>query len=205
MQFKYWDEKAKEENSVNTFSATEENFVTVSEDIVEAVSDITEEAEIKEPESSANIVSFDDAKKVKEEEKEYEQQEIDEFFKTEEKKEKKSRTAKYIFVDGLLGIPFLTVCDLIISAFVALFFVVAVAFLAAFIVVLCGSVLTIGFGFTVLPGRIPTGLALVAIGILALAISLLFFLLAIAFGLRVMPWTAKLAVRLENKIHLFRE
>lgn len=182
MQLKYWADKALEENRD-----------TSETPVVPEVNEI----------NNTEIVYFEEKLREKQEE-EYEQKEIDEFFEKEEKKASKGSIAKYIFVDGLLGIPFLTICYLIISSFVALFFVMAVAFLAASVGLIAISPLMFSIGFGIIAARTASGLATVAAAVLTIAAGLVFLLLATLFGLRIMPWTAKLAVKLENKLHLFR-
>lgn len=181
MQLRYWEDKAREEELRDAVPPCEQPT--------------------KEPD---NIVDFTEVLQVKEEEKELEKKEIEEFLENEARKERKSNTAKYIFVDGLLGIPFLTVCYLVISAFVALMFVISVSLLALFAALTVGAVLMTGIGIAILPGRVPTALATIATGILMLAMALICLLLSALFGLKIMPWTAGLCGRLEKKLHLFR-
>lgn len=183
MELKYWADKALEEKTLP------------KEDSGTAVSNFPE---------PDNIVSFDEARKIKEEEQAREDKEIDDFFAAEEQISSRKSIAKYIFVDGLLGIPLLTVCDLIISALVALFFVLSVALVLSCIGLFIGGLIALGLGFTIVAERVPTGLAMIAASVLALAASFILLMLAYVFGLKLMPWIAKLAGKLENKLHLFR-
>ena len=113
------------------------------------------------------------------------------------------RILRCIFLDGLLGIPALTVGYLIISAFVAAFAVLAVIFLLGAAALLLAALGALTFGLINIISQTDMSLICIGSAFIGLAAAALFLMLAALTGLRLVPAVAGLCGRLEAKLNLF--
>lgn len=218
MDFNYWKEKAasetkiEQEDFLNTAAAADESKLDEEQEnaVMQALenelrNDAIEAIENKQSDekNDSNIVDLSQVRKVKEEEEAKEQLEIDEFFEKEEKKLTTGKVFKYIFVDGLLGIPLLTVFDLITGCFIALFAAIAILLLGSSLAVMAAALFTIALGAVNVISIPVSGIYLFGTALLTAAVSLILLLISVFFAVKAIPFAAKVAGRFEKKLNLF--
>lgn len=117
---------------------------------------------------------------------------------------KKKSVARCIFVDGLLGLPFITVMLIIISALVAVFTIVTLVCGFGALAAFGGSILAIAYAFISFGSAVASALFMLGTGLVLGALSCLLIVTTALLGSRCVPFIASLYVRLVKKLHLFR-
>lgn len=116
----------------------------------------------------------------------------------------KKSTARKIFVDGLLGVPFLIVMLVIISALVAAMTTVTIALGAGTLACLCASLLSIAYSFIAFGSVISTGLILLSAGLIFGAICCLTLILTCLAGGKAVPFIGGWYIKIVKKLNLFK-
>ena len=226
MSIKYWETRAeaearrataavdilplpKEEDTGNT----DDQSVLIEE--TEVISETEPETEITlETEPETEIVDITEVRK-EHDDRERINREVDEFFEEEAKRDsvpveendKKNgvgKILKYIFVDGLLGIPFLAIVCVLVSVLVVAFSLISTVLFVGALACVAGAVILIINSFTTVGIHPQTGFFTFGASLALIGIGLLLFVLAILVSSKVVPFIASLVDRLARKLRLFK-
>ncbi len=205
------------EAAAEDHTVTEVPHMTVIEEQLTAATESNETSS----DISASQTEIVDLSEVRKEHDDRERlsREVEEFFEEEEKKEKAQnllpesgakernragRILKYIFVDGLLGIPFLAAVCVLISVLVVIFSLISTALFVGAIACVAGAVLLIINSFSTVGIHPQTGFFTFGASLAIIGIGLLLFVLAVLVASKVVPFIASLVDRLARKLRLFR-
>lgn len=185
MSFKYWEYKSELENK-----QSEEIVSEVCTEVETAVSEVVvPPCEINEALDS-------------------EEQQIETYASSTEipevKNQGKKSTARKIFVDGLLGIPFITVVLILISTLVAALTIITIGLGAGTIAGFGATLLSIAYSFISFSSTVSTALIILSAGLVLGAVSFLLMILTALLGGKAIPAVAGLYVSIVKKLHLFR-
>lgn len=160
-------------------------------------------ADAREQASASNIINIEtvlEEKRIRDEE---ELSEIEEIL-NEPARSGAGRVFRMIFVDTLLGIPFLVICLLLISALIAVTAVLSVIFAELCIVCLIAGLGMIGYGIGSLFTTAHLGLMCMGPGFVLTALSIGFLMLGLLLGFKAVPKIAKWYSALVKKLNLYR-
>ena len=183
---------------------TEDQNAVVNADAQEALQNAEESFE--EPTSATEIVDLNEVRKERDDQARIDH-EVEEFFASEQAQEqvpRKNRIAKYIFVDGLLGIPFMAVFSILISVLVVVFALSAAVLLAASLAMIAGAVLLAVYSVGALKINPQTGVLGIGAAFALIGLGLFIFVLSIIIASRLVPFIGSLVDRLALKLRLFR-
>lgn len=116
----------------------------------------------------------------------------------------KKSVARCIFVDGFLGLPFITIVLVLISALVAAFTIVTLVCGFASLACFAGSVLALAYAFISFGSAVATAFLILGSGLVLGAFSCLLIVATALLGSRCVPFIASLYLRLVKKLHLFK-
>jgi uncharacterized membrane protein len=169
---------------------------------------IAEQEAQPEPETETQIVDLQEIRRDRED-SDRQNREIDEFFAEEERQSRgegrRKSTARLIFVDGLLGVPLLVLAYVAAAGFLLIFGAVTAALFIAGLALMIGAVIVICNSFRIFSVNTPTALVCIGASVACVGIGLLLWLLCLLTANKLLPFIFRLPLKLEKKLHLFKD
>ncbi len=182
MTLKYWEDQAKKEL---TLPASAKSV-----------------PEIAKPDVKTEIIDLNEAK-TDIEIKRQNDREVDEYFENEEQNYKPKSVGRMIFVDGLFGVPFLLIMDILITVLVILTGIVSIALAGGTLAVFAGSVYTMIHAFGNIISNTGDSVVIIGCCIAGLGICGLLLMATSFFMLKAIPFVSGLYRKFFRKLGLF--